>query len=197
MTSGTTTSESTSAPTTSDVTTTTTIPTTTPDPVRCNGDPPPPGQGSSLKLLAPGVLVYTCNPGFVEKRSGSSVVRCDVNATSWTPNKGLVCEPPEEESVVPPWLIVTAVSVAGAAVLTALLFLLAYICRWCGVCHVCNCARADSACCKRQARVNQAPSHVTQSGHVDSEPSNHVTRKEPVARILVYDDYLVRQKEFL
>ena len=80
----------------------TTIPlivTTTPDPARCNGKPPPPGSGSRLALLAPEMLVYTCNPGMVETGSGSAVIRCDVNATSWSPGKGLVCELPEETPV--------------------------------------------------------------------------------------------------
>jgi len=83
------------AASTSPPTSSTTVPLivrTTRDPVRCNGEPPPPGRPAQLEVLAPGVLTYTCIPGTVQTGSGNAVIRCDVNATSWFPPKGLVCE---------------------------------------------------------------------------------------------------------
>ena len=66
----------------------------------------------------------------------------------------------------------------------------------CGVCSGCRGGEGSASCCTRNSRVSHTPDHMLRNGHVDHEEADHVT-EEPATRIILYDDYLIRQKEFL
>ena len=66
----------------------------------------------------------------------------------------------------------------------------------CGVCSGCRGGEGSASCCTRNSRVSHTPDHVLQNSHVDHEKADHVM-EEPATRIIVYDDYVIRQKEFL
>ncbi|KAK7101530.1 hypothetical protein V1264_019901 [Littorina saxatilis] len=109
-------------------------PTTTPDPwahLKCKNKLPLHAPDASFEVFVPGVLIYTCSPGF-RQISGGAFIRCGAS-WGWTGPKGLiVCEQviiekPPPPDPVPEWLVpmVTAAAVLlGVLVLSILLVVL-------------------------------------------------------------------------
>ncbi|KAK7105855.1 hypothetical protein V1264_017181 [Littorina saxatilis] len=88
--------------------TTTSGPTTTPsiDQVTCGGDAVLVGGNTTMRLLAPHVVVYACKPGYQETGDGVNVIEC--NSNTWKPSTPLQCVLVEEEEEpvkeVPTWI---------------------------------------------------------------------------------------------